>query len=325
MFYEAAIVDKILKCSYCTKRFDMPRALPCGESICIRCFQESVKEQSENQQKFNCCYCKQEHPIPDGGFPPSRHLELLLQTSSGEIYRSKAVDELKKQLDAVRLDYYELSSCLENGMDMIKDRCSLLKHQVQMKAESLVEQINKLSEEMQKEIEKYQLECVKSFTTSVELKKKIIKKLNEQETFCNSSLTYLNQFKIDDMEVAKLLVNVEEYRINQKELILKLRAAIFADKNLEFVSGENELESSLIGQLRDSVKSSFEKATESTPLFESTLQGILFYHSAKPATTTSTASTTSLLAKPIFKDSFETPIEESSIKKTNMQLRLGSH
>jgi hypothetical protein len=205
MFYEEKEVDELLKCPQCQQRLVEPRNIPCGVSVCTNCVEKLIENELSNlKEKFKCFYCNEEHEIPKKGFPLSMHLKKLLEKEPNEVYRGKLAEELKTQLKTINAQYQDMDLSLTNGLEKIKERCSLLKHQIQIKAKSQIEQINKLSNEMQHEVDDYEKECIESFEKSVETKEKMKQELSKVKSFCESSSKYLIQFKIDDDKVSSL-------------------------------------------------------------------------------------------------------------------------
>jgi uncharacterized protein YutE (UPF0331/DUF86 family) len=251
MFYEEEEINQLLKCEKCNQRYIQPRSLPCGEHICTNCLENLIEEQSAKQSgKFICCYCSKEHYMPEEGFPISKKLEKLLETKPNQIYRSKAVEELEKQLRNIKSELNVLKSTLDNGIEKIRERCSLLKHQIQLKAESLIDQINKLSDEMQQEIDKYEKECIESFEKSADIKDKLNAKINEDRSFYEKSTNYLSKFKIDDDNVWQL---TKDAKITISECMIyfkQLGETLFTKMHYEFEPNEKPVDFSVIGRLK---------------------------------------------------------------------------
>ena len=53
-------VDNKLLCKHCEGRLDIPKILPCGETICSFCG-SSIQV---NDRMFDCLICKDKHEIP---------------------------------------------------------------------------------------------------------------------------------------------------------------------------------------------------------------------------------------------------------------------
>jgi uncharacterized protein YutE (UPF0331/DUF86 family) len=251
MFYEEEEINRLLKCEQCNQRYIQPRFLPCGESICTNCLKNLIEEQSSILiGKLKCCYCSEEHEIPERGFPISKKLEKLLETKPNEIYRSKVVEELATQLRNIKNELNALKSTLDNGIEKIQERCSLLKHQIQIKAESLIDQINKLSDEMQQEIDHYEKECIESFEKSNDIKEKLNSKINEGKSYCEKSTNYLCKFKIDEDKVLDLADEAEVIIVECKQLKRDLNTALFTKMQYVFEPNEIPLDVQAIGWIR---------------------------------------------------------------------------
>ena len=74
MFYEAKKIDNQLLCKQCEGRLDIPKILPCGETICSFC--ETLIH--VNDQMFDCLVCKEKHDMPRNGFIISKSLSKIL-------------------------------------------------------------------------------------------------------------------------------------------------------------------------------------------------------------------------------------------------------
>jgi uncharacterized protein YutE (UPF0331/DUF86 family) len=251
MFYEEEEINQLLKCEQCNQRYIQPRNLPCGESICTNCLENLIEEQSAKLiGKLKCCYCSEEHDIPKRGFPISKKLEMLLETKPNQIYRSKAVEELEKHLRNINSELNALKSTLDNGIEKIRERCSLLKHQIQIRAESLIDNINKLNDEMQQEIDKYEKECIESFEMNTDTKEKLNEKINKGRSFYEESSKYLSKFKIDDDEVSGLADEAVEIIVECMKLKRDLNVALFTKMRYEFETNEKPLNLQAIGWIR---------------------------------------------------------------------------
>jgi hypothetical protein len=251
MFYEEKEINQLLKCEQCNQRYIQPRNLPCDEYICTNCLEKLIEEQSAKQSgKLKCCYCSEEHDMPERGFPISNKLEMLLETKPNEIYRGKAVEELATRLRNIKNELNAFKYTLDNGIEKIRERCSLLKHQIQIRAESLIDNINKLSDEMQQEIDKYENECIESFEMNTDTKEKLNEKIKESRSFYEENSKFISNFKIDDQVI--LDVTDEAYAILYEcnQLKRDLNAALFTKMQCEFEPNEMSLDLSVIGRIR---------------------------------------------------------------------------
>lgn len=107
MFYKEEEIAEDLICPRCSKKFQDPRVLPCGQTYCQPCIQD-ILVNDENLLK--CPSCKSSHPVPDkADFPPNLIVVRLLKKSSNEVYRGTSVENLKEYLNKLRsnIDKFE--------------------------------------------------------------------------------------------------------------------------------------------------------------------------------------------------------------------------
>jgi hypothetical protein len=255
MFYEESDIEELLKCQKCKTKYVEPRCLPCSESICSNCLEKLIEEQSAHLNgKLKCCFCDEEHDMPDAaeiGFPISKNLVRLLEKKPHDVYRGKLVEEFKSHLRIIKNEIESLKENLENGKDNIRDRCALLKHQILMRVESLVDHINKESNEMQQEIDKYEKQCIESFEKSVDTKERVKRKLSESQSFYETSSKYLCQSNIDDNQVSPMKEKAVKCLDECKLLKYDLKKLMFNNYYSEYEFKENkyELDLNLIGRI----------------------------------------------------------------------------
>ena len=75
MFYEENQVNKLFICQKCNQKYDVPRLLPCGETICSYCV-EIIELTNSNEIK--CPMCEVNHVKPSNGFPLNKAIFNLM-------------------------------------------------------------------------------------------------------------------------------------------------------------------------------------------------------------------------------------------------------
>ena len=114
MFYEETVVAEHLKCKRCYIKFDDPRILPCGKTVCQSCIQEILESENKNDNSFTCSMCQKSHIIPEDGFPINELIEALLKNQPVEVYRSAMVESLKLNLTAIEVKTTHFENQLTN-------------------------------------------------------------------------------------------------------------------------------------------------------------------------------------------------------------------
>jgi hypothetical protein len=96
MFFDTNKVNNALLCKQCEGRLDIPKIIPCGETICSFC--ETSIQVNENNT-FDCLICKDKHEMPKNGFLISKALSEILSIKLTKVSRGKSFDLLKRSLD----------------------------------------------------------------------------------------------------------------------------------------------------------------------------------------------------------------------------------
>ncbi len=151
MFYEANRINKELLCSNCECRLDIPKTLPCGETICSSC-ETSIQI---NDQMFDCLCCNQKHEMPKNGLSVCKSLLKILSIMPTNVSRGKAFDSLLKLLDEIQKKHSFLKHGIENSNDLINEYCADLRSDVQLTAEEVILQVNDISSKIIEEIDEY--------------------------------------------------------------------------------------------------------------------------------------------------------------------------
>ena len=98
MFFNTFQVNKELLCKNCKGKLDIPKILPCGETICSLC-ETSIQV---NDQIFDCLVCKDKHKMPEKGFAINKSLSKILEIELSKVSRGKAYDSLENLLDEIK-------------------------------------------------------------------------------------------------------------------------------------------------------------------------------------------------------------------------------
>jgi len=138
MFYDSNQVDNELLCIECQGRLEIPKILPCGETICSFC--ESTIQINDN--KFDCLICKEKHDMPNRGLPTNKVVSKMLAIKPTEVSRGEAFDTLQQSLDDLKKKRNLIKRGIESSNDLLKEHCMGLRNDVQLKAEEVILQVN---------------------------------------------------------------------------------------------------------------------------------------------------------------------------------------
>jgi hypothetical protein len=247
MFYDANKVDNKLLCKHCKNRLDLPKILPCGESICSFC---ETSLQVNNDQMFECMVCKDKHDMPKKGLPNNKLASEILSieltnVSRGQAYNSlmKLSDEIQKKLNLIKLG-------INNGTDLVKEHCMDLRSDVQLTAEQVILQVSDFSTKIIEEIDEYEKELVEFNKTNPESLEAFSVIVKELESFHTLNAEYLNKNEVDD----KLIIQSNEEAtklIKKAEIEIKnLKDIIFNGNILKFEKNNEKINESILGRLK---------------------------------------------------------------------------
>ena len=200
MFFDTNKVNNALLCKQCEGRLDIPKILPCGETICSYC--ETSIQVNENNM-FDCLVCKDKHEMPKNGFLISKALSEILSIKLTKVSRGKAFDLLEKSLDNMlkKRSYIELG--IENSTDFVKEYCIDLRNDVQLATEDVIQQINDINVETINEIDEYEKELIEFNKTKPESLDSFNNTVKRLEAFHALNTEYLNQNEVDDDTIVK--------------------------------------------------------------------------------------------------------------------------
>ena len=198
MFYEENAINELTTCPYCKNKYDDPRALPCGISMCFGCIQILTENLSLN------CVCKQSHKIPPDGFFKNTVVAKLTETRANEVYRGEIVEELKQNLKRIKQQMDSFNKDMNVGRDKIIEYCNSVKNEVQLKTEKVIEAVKQHSFDILKQVDDYQNECLMNYdrsdSTHANYENDELKKSEEFYAKWNS---YLSNFSITEEEISK--------------------------------------------------------------------------------------------------------------------------
>jgi hypothetical protein len=246
MFYKKEDVNDVITCEICSQTYKDPRLLPCGDSACYECIVDLIQKNKDKQ--FECVFCKEIHHSSE--FYPNKTALKFVEKKAEEVYRFKCYEELKDKLSEMKRNCESFENNLDNGVSQIQEHCSKIKNEVYLRAEILIDKIHQITEGMITEIDEYEKKCLGSFNSKIDKYCKDSDNfLIEIKEFYNSTSNYMNEFKINEEVVEKLLVSVSDLtsKLNKEENYLK--KIKFNKWIIQFIRSPFELKEKLIGSL----------------------------------------------------------------------------
>lgn len=154
------IIADILTCPKCKQKFDDPRILPCGETLCHRCILLNFDAINNG---INCDYCMFFHKLSLTfiAFPPNKRIEKLLEQEEIKIIESNLFNQFKQLLSDLKQASEDLKTNKNNSVLNVKEYCDSLRHDMQLTTDNLIAEIQKQKEKLLGEIQIYENECLK--------------------------------------------------------------------------------------------------------------------------------------------------------------------
>ncbi len=248
MFYDTNKVDTALICKNCEWRLDVPKILPCGETICSLC--ETNIQVNNNNNMFDCLVCQDKHEMPKNGLIISKSLSDILAIELIRVSRGKTFGLLKESLDHILNKSNFIKNGIKNSNDFVREHCIELKNNVQLTAEEVIQEVIEISAKIIVEIDEHEQEFIKLNKNNKEALDKFNKILNELELFHSVNTEYLKKYDIDDDLIIKANNNAINL-IKKADLeIQNLKDAIFDGSLLMFEKNNEKINKSILGRIK---------------------------------------------------------------------------
>jgi len=255
MFYEQTKIDEFLLCSYCHEKFDEPRILPCGKSVCNNCLIIIFKTIDKKDNSFKCSVCQESHRNAE--FQVNETLKQILKILPDEVYRGNLVVKFKANLNELNEKKMHLEKLLATAVDQVKEHCLELRLDVDLTTELAIEEINKQRdsiithrETIIKEIDDYEAKTVGLIETEENTKNVFKDSIKSFTEFFQKWKSYLSKVKIDDNEVAEKNIEALKLIQNAEKEKRKLNSFIFNKKKILFDKKQNAVEKGNIGLVK---------------------------------------------------------------------------
>jgi hypothetical protein len=245
MFYQAEKIDSILICKICENKMVDPRLLPCGKSVCHRCVDILAET---DKKRIKCQNCAKTHEIPEEGFPKNNALQELLECEAKEVLQSSQIEEFKKLLDTLNGTKQSIESTLECGDAKIRDHCDKVRNDMQLAIEQAHAKLDEFHKDFMEEIENHEKECQAKFKLIQLNKVDIDKALNESNELLSKSDHLLQQFKIDQTQLATLFESAHSLKTNLEQIKDGIHREMFNESLLKFEK-QKSFDSNVIGKI----------------------------------------------------------------------------
>jgi hypothetical protein len=256
MFYEVEKIDSFLNCPRCSKRFVMPRILPCGKTLCQCCIDElcdlTRAETNSNAHKaacINCPCCRKSHTVPadEGCFILNEFIVKTLEIKPEKVYRCASFEKFDSLLGKIEKDICEVEVKISNPEAKIREHCEKIRNQIDLNTEIIIEKISNYRDQLFNEVNNYEQVCISNLKP-IDRKDRVFKILRENDAQLKNFLAYINHSRIDEDQVKKMMVDakIQEYQL--KNYLKRINNKLFGDSLIVFDDMQKQFDSSIIGR-----------------------------------------------------------------------------
>ncbi len=246
-------IKNVLCCKHCEQRLDVPKMLPCGETICLLC-EASIQVRNK---LFDCFVCKTEHEMPKNGFLLNKSVVEMLSAKPCILSRGQAFDSLHVSLDKIKNKIKEIKFGFENSCDYIKEKCNYLRNNAQLESEQLIEKVNEITKQVINEINEYENEMIKFNETNVDSFYEFSQIAKDLELFHKENMKYLKQPKVDEEMLIIKNANAMELIKKADMKIQLLKHSIFNGNIITFEKSNQIIDKSILGLSKTIIIDSF--------------------------------------------------------------------
>jgi len=246
-------IKNVLCCKHCEQRLDVPKMLPCGETICLLC-EASIQVRNK---LFDCFVCKTEHEMPKNGFLLNKSVVEMLSAKPCILSRGQAFDSLHVSLDEIKNKVKEIKFGFENSCDYIKEKCNYLRNNAQLESEQLIEKVNEITKQVINEINEYENEMIKFNETNVDSFYEFSQIAKDLELFHKENMKYLKQPKVDEEMLIIKNANAMELIKKADMKIQLLKHSIFNGNIITFEKSNQIIDKSILGLSKTIIIDSF--------------------------------------------------------------------
>jgi len=189
----------------------------------------------------------EDHKIPEKGLIISELACHLIASKPKPIWRGKKYEKLKTNLDKLDSLKRRLKFDLESGNYNVKIYCNEQKRRVQLAFEKMMQVLNDLNEAFIKQIDDYEMDCIKQSKIMNETAKANLENLiNEANNFVSEQKEFLNKLEIDDDEIESFNIISEDLHLKLDQELKNCKSLSFGNKLLKYNPNSTE---TLIGSI----------------------------------------------------------------------------
>jgi hypothetical protein len=230
--------EELLKCLLCKQRFDLPKLLPCGESVCSTCIDALCSD-----KLVQCPLCGQDHVVPDSGFPTQKLLVSILNAQRDDMFNrdSELLSETVQRINDAEMKIKNFLHNIRESRLEIHVHCEKMRKRIDDASYDVFINILKCHKEMYEKIQQFEQKCYKNIDSNTRTQRQyydFIQNCNESISNWRSMLRRPGIYKSQDSltqignEVKQFLEILDEGALNYERFV-------FGDQRVNVSQNEN--------------------------------------------------------------------------------------
>ena len=230
--------EHFLTCEYCSRIFESPLLLPCGETICKRDLRDLYKEEANNT--IICFFCTEDHHIPDAGFAENKLINKLLNDYEDRLHISEIYGKAKRLCNSLETKLNTLENMKNKPSEYLDEFFTQVMHEIETSRNECKAIVDSIYERFNKDLSLFRFECQSQCHTTVKPEsaeeERIVREIRDKLEGWSFRLSKIaiEKAEIEPIEnEAQSLMEQIEAKINELNEVLFLNVSCkFAKKNL---------------------------------------------------------------------------------------------
>ena len=204
----------LFKCQQCDKEYDIPKSLPCGNSICSVCL---LKSCGNEEKLLKCNFCNNVHEVPVNGFPTNIILfQLMGMKNESSIEKKVDLKDVDFATEINQIDL-NLKSLKESSTNVIKSKFQEIRDEIIARSELLAKSLYDYTDIALNDIDIYESRLLNTIENSDSFEKKLKEIKKEIESKCFNSDLLSDNIKSLNNQITSEIENVPKLNIIDEE------------------------------------------------------------------------------------------------------------
>jgi len=200
-------IQSLFICPICKTTFQDPVTLTCGKTVCKQHCEEIIKD--------DCQFCNEKHSIPKNGFIVNEIINTQLELHVDKINMSfPQYEDYKKTLEDLNKGLKEVETSMNNQESYLSDYFGEITRQVDLRRETVIEDIHDYSNKIIQNINNIKEECLEKSKTSLKIKENI-------QTFKDKLKILNDMFNSLDMDDNKFKELLTQKQLDEAQRLIQ--------------------------------------------------------------------------------------------------------